>query len=288
MTIINRTIYSNLSSHQNAVPKAFSRDTQGYTCPKPHISPYFQYKGYVDRTIAFLLLIPCLPLIGLLWLLVKLTSKGPGIYAQERLGKDAKPFVMYKLRSMVANAEQSTGAVWASRNDSRVTAIGSILRKFHLDEFPQLINVLRGEMALVGPRPERDEFVKILNREIDGYQYRMDVLPGVTGYAQLNLPSDIEVADVKRKISLDFEYIENASFWFDFVILLGTVGRFFKFLGILHLKALGIYRRVEDSPWAVCVGANSENADNNRTMQLSQLFEMAAADRSEDVQTAAF
>ena len=262
----------------------FSSGTRGYRCPKPYISPYFRLKGYVDRVIALLLLIPSLPVIGILWVLVRLTSKGPGFYAQERLGKDGKPFVMYKIRSMVADAEQETGAVWASRNDSRVTFVGKLLRKFHLDEFPQLINVLRGEMSLVGPRPERDEFVQILSHEIDGYSYRMSVLPGVTGYAQLNLPSDIEVADVKRKIALDFEYIENATFWFDFVILLGTVGRFFKFLGVIHLKALGIYRRVEDSPWAVCVGAVSEN--QGRSMQLSQLFEMAAVDRMEDVQAA--
>jgi len=227
--------------------------------------------------IALLLLIPCLPLIGFLWLLVRLTSKGPGFFAQERLGKDGKPFIMYKIRSMVVDAEQKTGAVWALPNDSRMTFVGKLLRKFHLDEFPQLFNVLRGEMALVGPRPERDEFVRVLSREIDGYSYRMTVLPGVTGYAQLNLPSDIEVADVKRKIALDFEYIENASFWFDFVILLGTLGRFFKFLGVIHLRALGIYRCVEDSPWAVCVGAVSEN--QGRSITLNQLFEMAAVDR---------
>ena len=263
---------------------SFSLSTRGYRCPKPYISPYFRIKGYVDRSIAFILLIPCLPLIGFLWLLVRLTSKGPGFYAQERLGKDGKPFIMYKLRSMVVDAEHETGAVWASRNDSRVTFVGNLLRKFHLDEFPQLFNVLRGEMALVGPRPEREEFVKTLSQEIDGYSYRMAVLPGVTGFAQLNLPSDIEVADVKRKISLDFEYIENASFWFDFVILLGTFGRFFKFLGMIHLKALGIYRRVEDSPWAFCVGATSENSAPGLSMQLSKLFEMAAVDRYEDAQ----
>ena len=263
---------------------SFSSGSRGYRCPQPYISPYFQFKGYVDRIIAFILLIPCLPLIGILWSFVRLTSKGPGFYAQERLGKDGKPFVMYKIRSMVVDAEQATGAVWASRNDSRVTLIGNVLRKFHLDEFPQLLNVLRGEMALVGPRPERDEFVQILSREIDGYSHRMAVLPGVTGYAQLNLPSDIEVADVKRKIALDFEYIENATFWFDFVILLGTVGRFLKFLGMMHLKALGIYRRVEESPWAVCVGAISEN--QGRSMQLSQLFEMAAVDRREEARPA--
>ena len=264
----------------------FSFSTRGYRCPKPLVSSYFRLKGYVDRSIAFVLLIPCLPLIGCLWLLVRLTSKGPGFYTQERLGKDGKPFIMYKIRTMVADAEQKTGAVWASRNDSRVTFVGNLLRKFHLDEFPQLFNVLRGEMALVGPRPEREEFITTLSREIDGYAYRLAVLPGVTGYAQLNLPSDIEVADVKRKISLDFEYIENASFWFDFVLLLGTFGRFFKFLGMLHLKVLGIYRRVDDSPWAACVGAVSENSGQGLSMQLSRLFEMAAVDRYEDAHPA--
>ena len=261
---------------------SFSHVGRGFRCPKPHISSYFSYKMYVDAAIALALLVFLLPLIGFLVALVKLTSKGPGIYAQERLGKDGKPFTMYKIRSMVADAEKETGAVWASRNDSRVTWIGKILRKFHLDELPQLFNVLRGDMALVGPRPEREEFVRILNREIDGYVYRMAVQPGVTGFAQLNLPSDIEVDDVKRKISLDFEYIENASFWFDFVLLLGTCGRFFKFMGTLHLRALGIYRRVEDSPWAVWVGATPGTAQD-RSMKLSQLFELAAADRSGNI-----
>jgi len=265
---------------------SLSLGARGYRCPKPYISPYFRFKSYVDRLIALLLLIPCLPITVFLVLLVRLTSKGPGLYAQERLGKDGKPFVMYKIRSMVVDAEQETGAVWASRNDSRVTLIGRFLRKFHLDEFPQLFNVIRGEMALVGPRPERNVFVQILSKEIDGYSHRLSVLPGVTGYAQLNLPPDSEVADVKRKISLDFEYIENASFWFDLVIMLGTLGRFFKFMGMLHLKLLGIYRRVEDCPWADYVGAISNQSAQDRSMKLSKLFEMAAVDRREDVHPA--
>jgi len=192
--------------------RGFSAGGNNFSCPIPHVSPYFQYKGYVDRLIAAVALVLLAPLIGILALCIKLTSKGPCIFAQERLGKNGKPFTMYKLRSMVVDAEKNTGAVWASTHDARVTKIGKILRKFHLDELPQLLNVLRGEMALVGPRPERDEFVKILNREIDGYGYRMLVIPGLTGFAQLNLPPDLEVADVRRKISLDFEYIENASF----------------------------------------------------------------------------
>ena len=261
---------------------SFSHNRRGYRCPKPHTSSYFLYKRYIDSFIALILLLLFLPLIGFLVVLVKLTSKGPGMYAQERVGKDGKPFVMYKIRSMVVDAEKETGAVWASRNDSRVTWLGAILRKFQLDEFPQLYNVFRGDMALVGPRPERDEFVQVLSREIDGYEYRLAVQPGVTGFAQLNLPSDIEVDDVKRKIALDFEYIENASFWFDFVLLLGTAGRFFKFLGDLHLKVLGIHRRVGDSPWAAYVGATAGTAQDD-SLKLSQLFEMAAADRSENI-----
>ncbi|MDR1492118.1 MAG: sugar transferase [Planctomycetaceae bacterium] len=259
---------------------------RSFLCPKPHVSSYFRYKGLVDRFVAALLLIPALPIIGILALCIKLTSKGTCIYAQERLGKNGRRFTMYKLRSMVVDAEKSTGAVWASQNDARVTLIGKFLRKFHLDELPQLLNVLRGEMALVGPRPEREEFVKILSREIDGYSHRLLVVPGVTGFAQLNLPPDLEVADVRRKISLDFEYIENASFWFDFVLILGTLGRFTKFLGTIHLKFLGIYRKVNDSPWAPYVGASSDVLPN-RTMALSQLFDIVAADRSEKISPAA-
>jgi lipopolysaccharide/colanic/teichoic acid biosynthesis glycosyltransferase len=281
MTSLQETL-TTVSSTQKYVETLPHSLYRGFSCPKPHISSYFRYKGFVDRFVAALLLIPILPIMLILAICIKLTSKGPCVYAQERLGRNGRPFTMYKLRSMVVDAEKSTGAVWASQNDSRVTVIGKFLRKFHLDELPQLLNVLRGEMALVGPRPERDEFVKILSREIDGYSYRLLVIPGVTGFAQLNLPPDLEVADVRRKISLDFEYIENASFWFDFVLILGTVGRFAKFLGTVHLKFLGIYRKVDDSPWAPYVGAASD-AFPNRTMALSQLFDMVAADRSEKI-----
>ncbi|MCL2348509.1 MAG: sugar transferase [Planctomycetaceae bacterium] len=283
MTLFYHTLsQAPLISDSPNEPHASTAGGRGFTCPRPHVSRYFFYKRYVDGLAAFLLLIPAIPVIGLLVLLVKLTSKGPGIYAQERLGKDGKPFIMYKIRSMGVDAEKETGAVWATAHDARVTRIGKFLRKFHLDELPQLFNVLRGEMALVGPRPERREFVSILGREIDGYSYRMSVVPGVTGFAQLNLPPDLEIADVRRKIALDFEYIENASFWFDFVLVLGTLGRFAKFLGTLHLQLLGVYRNVEDSPWASCVGAVSA-ASQEKTLALSLLFEMAAAERNEKV-----
>jgi len=284
MTLFYHTLsQAPLISDIHDEPHASAASGRGFACPHPHVSRYFSYKPYVDGLVAFLLLIPAIPVMGLLVLLVKLTSKGPGIYTQERLGKDGKPFIMYKIRSMGIDAEKETGAVWATKHDARVTLIGKFLRKFHLDELPQLINVLRGEMALVGPRPERREFVNILSREIDGYSHRMSVVPGVTGFAQLNLPPDLEIADVRRKIALDFEYIENASFWFDFVLLLGTLGRFAKFLGMSHLRLLGVYRRVEDSPWASYVGAVSTTTSQEKTLSLSLLFEMAAAERKEKV-----
>jgi lipopolysaccharide/colanic/teichoic acid biosynthesis glycosyltransferase len=240
----------------------------------PKISSYFQYKAYFDIFLAGILLIPGFPLIAFLVLLVKLTSKGPGIYSQVRVGRSGKLFTIYKIRSMVIDAEQGTGAVWASQRDPRVTWLGAILRKFHFDELPQLFNVLRGEMALVGPRPERPEFVTVLDREIDGYLYRLNVTPGVTGFAQLNLPPDEVIADVRRKIALDFEYMEKASFFFDIRLILATVGRMFKFAGLTPVKILGVAREIEDSPWAKHVDALSVE-HQGETKNLSQLFDLA-------------
>lgn len=214
------------------------------------LSPYHQTKRVFDCVIAVLLLIPGIPLILFLGALVKLTSKGPAIYTQVRVGKDGRVFTMYKIRTMRIDAEAKTGAVWAVKKDPRVTLLGRILRKLHLDEIPQLFNVIRGEMALVGPRPERPEFVDILDRKIDGYILRLLVVPGVTGYAQLNLPADRELNDVRRKLALDMEYIENASFWFDFRLILGTVCRLFKYAHKTPLQFLGIYQTAENSPWA--------------------------------------
>ncbi len=206
------------------------------------VSSYFGVKRAFDVLIASWLLFPVLPLIGFLIVLIRWTSKGPGIYVQERIGKNGRPFLMYKLRSMSIDAEKHTGAVWAAEDDPRVTKLGRILRRFHLDELPQLFNVLRGEMALVGPRPERCKFVERLAVEIEGYCDRLRVLPGITGYAQLNLPPDHCIDDVRRKIALDFEYMENASLSFDCRLILGTVARFFKYRGSWILRRLGVYR----------------------------------------------
>lgn len=221
-----------------------------HTCPAPKVSKYCQMKDVFDRSVAFFLLLFAAPVILVLVAIVKLTSKGPGFYSQVRVGKDGKLFRIYKIRSMRVDAESQTGAVWAARKDPRITRFGNFLRASHLDELPQLFNVLRGDMALVGPRPERPEFVKILDSEIDAYSHRLLVKPGVTGLAQLNLPSDIDLNDVRRKLALDFEYIENASFSFDIRLIIGTGSKFAKFFGTLPLVILGIHRKAEESDWA--------------------------------------
>ena len=158
---------------------------EGYASRAVRASSYFRWKAWFDRLFAAVFLVPALPVIGALFLLVRLTSAGPGIYRQRRVGQHGRTFVMYKLRTMRCNAEAGTGAVWSSAGDPRATRLGRALRYLHLDELPQLVNVLRGEMSLVGPRPERPEFVHHLADRIPGYLDRLAVPPGLTGLAQL-------------------------------------------------------------------------------------------------------
>lgn len=222
----------------------------------PKVSRYYSIKWYVDVAV----MIITLPVIGstilLFMFLTWLTSKGPVIYTQIRCGQDGKEFKMYKIRSMVTDAESDSGAVWAGRKDPRITVVGRIMRRLHIDELPQIYNVWRGEMTVIGPRPERPEFVEKLKAEIPGYEYRMLVLPGMTGYAQLNLPSDSGLEDVRKKLVLDLEYIEIVTFWFDMRILMGTALKFirFKYFDRLPLKCCGIFRKPEDSAWAEKIG----------------------------------
>lgn len=188
-------------------------------------STYFDWQSVRCRVLGAMLLIPALPIIGLLAALVRLTSPGPGIFRQARIGLHGRPFTMYKLRTMRVDAEVRTGPVWAQVNDPRVTPLGRILRRLHLDEFPQLFNVVKGEMALVGPRPERPEFVQTLARSIPGYMDRLLVRPGITGLAQINLPPDTDLESVRRKLALDLEYIGCASLGFDLRIVGATLLR---------------------------------------------------------------
>ncbi len=183
---------------------------------------YFVWKSWIERLIALALLPPSLLVISALVIVVRLTSPGPGIYRQIRVGRHGRTFAMYKIRTMRNNAEQGTGPVWAQRSDPRITPVGRILRKLHLDEFPQLINVLRGEMSLIGPRPERPEFTQRLARDIPTYLERLGVLPGITGLAQINLPPDTDLDSVRRKLVLDLEYIREANPWLDLRMFLCT------------------------------------------------------------------
>lgn len=162
------------------------------------------------------------PLLVFTALLIKLTSKGPILYSQIRVGKNGKHFSIYKFRTMKVDAEKHTGPVWAAKNDNRLTAIGGILRKSRIDEIPQFVNVLKGDMSLVGPRPERPIFVEQLKYQICDYEKRLDVKPGITGLAQVWHRYDETVEDVRKKIKYDILYIKKACFWTDIRILLRT------------------------------------------------------------------
>jgi lipopolysaccharide/colanic/teichoic acid biosynthesis glycosyltransferase len=183
---------------------------------------YTGLKVVTDFALATLLTIPGLPIVLLSALLVKLTSRGPAFYTQTRVGKNGKLFTILKLRSMVHNCESLTGPRWSMPGDPRITPVGWFLRKSHLDELPQLLNVLRGEMSLVGPRPERPEFVPQLERALPAYRQRLNVRPGVTGLAQVQLPPDTDVESVRRKLAHDLYYIRHLSPWLDAKLMLCT------------------------------------------------------------------
>lgn len=203
---------------------------------------YFNWQGARCRLAGAALLLPALPLIGLLVVLVRLTSRGPGIFRQTRVGRNGRLFVMYKLRTMSLDAEATSGPVWAQQRDPRVTWLGRLLRRLHLDEFPQLFNVVKGEMALVGPRPERPEFVARLARELPDYLDRLSVRPGITGLAQINLPPDSTLDDVRRKLVLDLEYVARGNLLFDVRIFLATFLRLFHIRTAVLLRLLGLRR----------------------------------------------
>jgi lipopolysaccharide/colanic/teichoic acid biosynthesis glycosyltransferase len=190
---------------------------------------YAKIKPVLDWLLAAAMLIPALPLILLCALAVRLTWRGPGFYTQVRLGKHGRPYTLIEIRTMVIDAEQVTGPRWAIPGDQRITKVGDFLRKTHLDELPQLFNVLRGDMSLTGPRPERPEIVPTLEEEIPGYGQRLAVKPGVTGLAQVQLPADTDLASVRKKLSYDLYYVRVHSFGLDLRLVLCTA---FKVLGI--------------------------------------------------------
>ena len=179
-------------------------------------------KRPLDVVLALLGLTLGLPLMAAVALAVRVTSPGPVIYSQWRVGRFGRPFRIYKFRTMRVDAE-ANGAVWAQKRDCRVTAVGGILRKTRLDELPQLWNILRGEMSLVGPRPERPEFVRQLAEQIPHYDLRHLVPPGLTGWAQVSYPYGASVEDARRKLAYDLYYVRHAGVTFDLTVCLRTL-----------------------------------------------------------------
>jgi len=191
----------------------------------PELMPAWERstKRLVDIVVSTIILTIFLPIWVLLGVIIKIDSKGKILYRQERVGRDEQIYEIYKFRSMSTGAESDTGPVWAAEDDPRITRVGNFLRKSRLDEVPQFINVLIGNMSLVGPRPERPFFVEKLKKEVPLYSKRMRIRPGITGWAQIKHKYDESLDDVKRKLRYDLFYIENMSLRMDFKIILSTI-----------------------------------------------------------------
>jgi len=180
-------------------------------------------KGFIDVVFALIGLVVTSPLMLLVALLIKLDSSGPMLFKQERIGQGGHPFILLKFRTMCHGAEDKSGPVWARENDKRITRVGRMIRKFRLDELPQMLNVLRGEMSFIGPRPERPYFVERLQRAIPYYKQRLALKPGITGWAAVNYQYGASLDDAVEKLQYDLYYIKNLSLFLDFLIILKTI-----------------------------------------------------------------
>jgi exopolysaccharide biosynthesis polyprenyl glycosylphosphotransferase len=180
-------------------------------------------KRLFDIFSAGILLLLLWPIMLLAAFFIKMEDRGPIFFQQERVGLFGKTFYCMKFRSMRTDAEKDGVARWATTNDTRITRVGNFIRKTRIDELPQLINVLRGEMSMVGPRPERPTFVDMLEKDIPFYAIRHSVKPGVTGWAQVRYSYGASIEDAKRKLQFDLYYVKNNSVFLDFFILFETV-----------------------------------------------------------------
>jgi exopolysaccharide biosynthesis polyprenyl glycosylphosphotransferase len=185
---------------------------------------YKAAKRTMDIVIASMALMILTPLCLMVAFLIKISSKGPVHYSQVRSGKEGKPFNIYKFRTMKVDAEKDSGPVWAKLKDDRITPIGRFLRKSRMDEIPQFINVLQGDMSVIGPRPERPEFIDRLKGQISDYPKRLSVKPGITGLAQVHHRYDQSIADVRKKVKYDILYIKKMCFGTDLIIVGRTLG----------------------------------------------------------------
>ncbi len=193
------------------------------------LNRYKAVKPALDFALALVMIVPSIPLVLVAMLLVRLSSRGPSIYSQKRLGEGGKVFTIYKIRTMYQDSERHLGPTWCVPGDPRITPVGRILRLSHLDELPQLFNILKGDMSLVGPRPERPEIAEKLEGKLASYRLRLAVRPGLTGLAQVQQPPDTDLSSVHRKLDYDLHYMDRMSLWLDLRLILGTV-----------LKCLGV------------------------------------------------
>jgi exopolysaccharide biosynthesis polyprenyl glycosylphosphotransferase len=210
------------------VISGLARTEQIYGIPLIQVNPNLNtlYNRYSKRVLDLLISIPVFLLISPFWgiisILIKLDSTGPVLYKQDRIGENHRKFTIRKFRSMKYDAEMETGPIWATDADPRITRVGGWLRRFRLDEIPQLLNVIKGEMSIIGPRPERPFFMEQLMQEFPFYYRRHKIRPGITGWAQIKQPYDRDINDVRKKLKYDFYYIENLSFSLDMKILANT------------------------------------------------------------------
>jgi len=211
------TIISNIATHSGETafvgPAIFSNTPAAW---------YWRLKRILDIIASILILIITFPVLLLAIILIKITSPGPVFYFQKRTGQNSKPFVMYKLRTMHVASERRGRARWAKQGDSRITPAGKILRRFRIDELPQLVNILKNEMSLVGPRPERPFFTTKLIKKIPFFALRFKVKPGLTGWAQINFKYAATEEEAEKKLVYDLFYVQNMSFALDTLIALKT------------------------------------------------------------------
>jgi len=211
------------------VISGLARTEQIYGVPLIKVNPNLStfYNKYLKRVLDLIIAIPCLMIFSPLWLIIsiiiKLDSSGPALYKQKRIGENNTTFTIRKFRSMFYDAEKDSGPVWVADDDPRITRAGAWLRRFRLDEIPQLVNVIKGQMSIVGPRPERPFFIDKLMQEFPFYYRRHKVRPGITGWSQIKQPYDRDIDDVRKKLKFDFYYIENLSFSLDIKILASTL-----------------------------------------------------------------
>lgn len=184
---------------------------------------FHEFKRVFDIIASAIGLVIVSPLIAFAAVIIKIVSPGPVFFTQERVGWGGKPFKIYKIRTMRLDAEKNTGPVWAKEDDPRLIKFGKVIRKMHLDELPQLYNVLKGDMSIIGPRPERPVFVKELSEKIADYPKRVNIRPGITGLAQVWHKYDETIKDVRKKVKYDLLYIREMCFMVDLRIMLRTI-----------------------------------------------------------------